>query len=139
MQALLHGSPLAAMAGPVLAKSALRRRNEQLAAWLTSGLPRGFRHEFASLEFERIVDPLVRHLVATHHGYGRPWLVQCRDESAPGAQHARLENHWPGAWAAIVARYGPWRLAAMEWLVRAADARASIEEAELGEATDGSR
>ena len=139
MQALLHGSPLAAMAGPVLAKSALRRRNEQLAAWLSSGLPRGFRHEFASLDFETIADPLVRHLVATHHGYGRPWLVPCRDESAPGARHARLENHWPDAWATAVARYGPWRLAGMEWLVRAADARASMEEAELGEPTDGPR
>lgn len=139
MQALLHGSPLRAAAGPVLAKSALRRRDEQIAAWLHSGMPRGFRHEFASLDYETLPDPLVRHLVATHHGYGRPWLVPCEDEAAAGARYAHLAAHWPLAWAEAVARHGPWRLAAMEWLLRAADARASIEEANLKDPRDEAR
>ncbi|MGK2898676.1 MAG: type I-G CRISPR-associated helicase/endonuclease Cas3g [Burkholderiaceae bacterium] len=139
MQALLHGNRLRAIAGPVLAKSALRRREEQLTALLNSGLPRGFRHEFASLDCETIDDPLVRHLVATHHGHGRPWLVPCQDEAAAGARYARLEQHWPQAWSAMSGRHGPWTLAGMEWLLRAADARASIEETTREESDDEAR
>lgn len=139
MQTLLHGNRLRAAAGPLLGKSALRRREEQLTALLTSGLPRGFRHEFASLEYESINDPLVRHLVATHHGHGRPWLVPCRDAAAAGARYARLDQHWAGAWAAVSRRHGPWVLAGMEWLLRAADARASIEEMAMEESVDEAR
>lgn len=133
MQALLHGNPLTAAAGPVLAKSALRRREEQVAAWKMSGLPRGFRHEFASLDYETIDDQLTRYLVATHHGYGRPWLVACQDEQAAGARFARLDTHWARTWSSLLAERGPWALVNMEWLLRAADARASIEEAEAGD------
>ena len=139
MQALLHGNRLRAIAGPVLAKSALRRRDEQLAALLNSGLPRGFRHEFASLDYETIDNPLVRHLVATHHGFGRPWLVPCQDVAAAGARYAHLERHWLRAWATVSLRYGPWPLAGMEWLLRAADAQASIEEATMEEGKDEAR
>ena len=139
MQALLHGNRLLAIAGPVLAKSALRRRDEQVAALLTSGLPRSFRHEFASLDYEMIDDPLVRHLVATHHGHGRPWLVPCKDEAAAGARYAHLEWHWVRDWAAVSFRCGPWTLAGMEWLLRAADARASIEETTMEESNDEAR
>ncbi|CAD5374844.1 conserved hypothetical protein [Rubrivivax sp. A210] len=133
MQVLLHGNALAAAAGPVLAKSALRRRDQQVAAWQGSGLPRGFRHEFASLEMAQVQGPLVRHLVATHHGYGRPWLVPCQDGKASGAAYEVLGSHWAKSWADQADEHGPWALARMEWLVRAADARASIEEAEAGE------
>lgn len=132
MQALLHGNSLAAAAGPTLAKSALPRRDQQIAAWQNSALPRGFRHEFASLEFADLQEPLERHLVATHHGYGRPWMVPCQDSEAAGAGFAALGSHWTRAWTAMLAAHGPWGLARMEWLVRAADARASIEEAEAG-------
>ncbi len=140
MQSLLHGSAIRAAAGPVLAKSALRRRDEQLAAWLSSGLPRGFRHEFASLDFDRVDNPLVRHLTATHHGFGRPWLVPCADADAAGARFSRLDTHWLRSWSAMQSGHGHWGLARMEWLLRAADARASIEEAQVDEgAVDGPR
>ncbi|WP_157272049.1 type I-G CRISPR-associated helicase/endonuclease Cas3g [Azohydromonas aeria] len=129
MQVLLHGNALAAHGDTVLAKSALRSRAEQLAAWRLAGVPRGFRHEFASLDFEPLDDPLTRHLVATHHGLGRPWLRECQDAAAPGARYAGLAAHWPAAWADLLAQHGPWRLAQLEWLLRAADARASMEEA----------
>jgi CRISPR-associated endonuclease/helicase Cas3 len=131
MQTLLHGSAVRAAGGVVLAKSALRRRDEQLAAWQASGLPRGFRHEFASLDFATIDDPLTRHLTATHHGFGRPWLVPCQDPSAAGARFAALDAHWLQRWADAVRAQGPYALVRMEWLLRAADARASIEEAEV--------
>lgn len=130
MQALLHGSLLAAQVGPALAKSARRRRADQLAAWRNAQVPRGFRHEFASLHFSPQADPLVRHLIATHHGHARPWGPRCADEAVPGADLAGLERHWARDWAAQLQAQGPWRLAEMEWLMRAADARASIEEAQ---------
>jgi CRISPR-associated endonuclease/helicase Cas3 len=129
MQVLLHGNPLAAQLGPALAKSALRRRADQLAAWKACGVPRGFRHEFATLDFEPLTDPLTRHLVATHHGHGRPWLPPFDDPAAPGARYAGLAAHWPGHWAGQLQAQGPWRLAQLEWLLRSADARASMEEA----------
>ena len=132
MQALLHGNPMRAAAGPLLAKSALRRRTEQVAAYVASGMPRGFRHEFATLVYQKVDDPLVRILVATHHGYGRPWAISCEDPEAPGANVAHLDHHWAEEWFAQCNDHGPWALAAMEWLLRAADARASMEEAEAG-------
>lgn len=134
MQSLLHGSPLKAAEGPVLAKSAQRTRDQQLAAWRASAVPKGFRHEFASLDFETPADGLVKHLTATHHGFGRPWLPACQDTFAAGASYATLASHWLNDWAAQLQTHGPWGLARMEWLLRAADARASIEEAEDGPA-----
>jgi CRISPR-associated endonuclease/helicase Cas3 len=140
MQALLHGSAVRAAEGVVLAKSALRRRDEQIAAWQTSGLPKGFRHEFASLDFATIDDGLTRHLTATHHGFGRPWLVPCQDPLAAGARFAALDSHWLQHWADTLHGNGPYALARMEWLLRTADARASIEEAEAqGDSGDGRR
>lgn len=129
MQNLLHGHSLYAALGPVLAKSARRSHEQQHVAYLKSGLPSGFRHEFASLDFEQIEDPLVRHLVATHHGHGRPWLKSCSDPSAPGARFAALNSHWPKHFNDTLSQLGPWRLAQLEWRLRAADARASMEEA----------
>jgi CRISPR-associated endonuclease/helicase Cas3 len=134
MQALLHGSAVRAAAGPLLAKSALRRRAEQTTAWRASGMPRGFRHEFASLERVVLTDLLVRHLVATHHGLGRPWLPPCTDPAAEGASHAALGSGWQAHWHAALMEHGPYELARMEWLLRAADARASMEEASDGHA-----
>lgn len=128
MQNLLYGHPLYAALGPVLAKSALRSREQQHLAYRHSGLPEGFRHEFASLDFVQIEDPLIRHLVATHHGHGRPWLKNCSDPTAPGAHFAVLDNHWPQHFSEALSRHGAWRLAQLEWRLRAADARASMEE-----------
>ncbi|AJE23689.1 CRISPR-associated protein (plasmid) [Azotobacter chroococcum NCIMB 8003] len=124
MQVLLHGHPLPAACGPALAKSA-----RHSLALHQAGLPRGFRHEFASLVFEPMENPLVRHLVATHHGQGRPWSKSCSDSSAPGAGFAALQGHWLQHWNDLCQQYGPWRLAQLEWRLRAADARATMEEA----------
>jgi CRISPR-associated endonuclease/helicase Cas3 len=129
-QALLHGDPVAAAAGPVLAKSGLRRLADLRAAHAQSGLPAGFRHELASLALMDEFDPLVRYLVATHHGYGRPWFPACADMQAPGADSIPLGSGWAETFAALRRQYGPWLLAGMELLVRAADARQSIAEQE---------
>ena len=129
-QAMLHGDPIAAAVGPLLAKSGLRRLSELRAAYAQSGLPAGFRHELASLALVDECDPLIRYLVATHHGYGRPWFPACADPQAPGADLIPLGSGWVEMVAALRRQYGPWALAEMELLVRAADARQSIAEQE---------
>ncbi|MEF8706764.1 MAG: type I-U CRISPR-associated helicase/endonuclease Cas3 [Candidatus Accumulibacter sp. UW27] len=130
MQVMLHGDVLAAAAGPILAKSAQRTPADRKAAYFASGLPRGFRHELASLLYANPQDALVRHLVGSHHGYGRPWFQPCADARADGAAMAVLGSGWVGQFGDQLAKYGLWGLAQREWLLRAADARASIEEAE---------
>lgn len=87
--------------------------------WLT--LPRGWRHEMASAQHQR--DPLVRHLVGTHHGHGRPIFP-----SAPDAELWRLLDDWPQQFAALQTAFGPWGLAYLEALVRLADWTVSDEE-----------
>ncbi|MFO1423663.1 MAG: type I-U CRISPR-associated helicase/endonuclease Cas3 [Candidatus Competibacteraceae bacterium] len=129
-QAMLHGDPVAAAAGPVLAKSGLRRLADLRAAYAQSGLPTGFRHELASLALADESDPLVRYLVATHHGYGRPWFPACADDQAPGTEQIPLGSGWADVFVALRRQYGSWVLAGMELVVRAADARQSIAEQE---------
>lgn len=129
-QTMLHGDPVAAAAGPVLAKSGLRRLADLRAAHAQSGLPAGFRHELASLALADESDPLVRYLVATHHGYGRPWFPACADRQTLGAEQIPLGSGWADLFGTLRRQYGPWVLAGMELLVRAADARQSIAEQE---------
>lgn len=129
-QILMHGDPLRAAAGPLLAKSGLRSQRALRAA--LQGFPRGFRHELHSLDLMQHNDPLVHHLVATHHGYGRPWFPPCADPNAPGVQHNRLDQHWAARFAQLRRQLGPWQLAGLELLLRAADIRRSIEEQQNG-------
>ncbi len=95
----------------------------------------GYRHEFGSLPYAA-ADPglqalnpdeqaLALHLIAAHHGGARPHLsTEGCDDAPPSALQAR---------AAAVARrfldltalYGPWGLAWLETLLRAADQQAS--------------
>lgn len=129
-QAMLHGDPIAAAAGPVLAKSGLRRVDDLRAAYAQSGLPAGFRHELASLAFLEETDRLIRYLIASHHGYGRPWFPACTDPTAPGVAFTFLGSGWSEVFTTLRDHYGPWVLAEMELLVRAADARQSMAEQE---------
>ena len=133
-QIMLHGDPFAAAAGPALAKSRFRKLAEKTAAYVQSGLPKGFRHELASLAFSEEKDSLVCYLTATHHGYGRPWFPICQDFEAPGSKWASIDNGWLKAFAEQLRRYSPWFLANMELIIRAADARQSIEEQETADA-----
>lgn len=129
MQVMLHGDALRAVAEPPLAKSAFASAHDRHVAWRQSGLPRGFRHELASLAYVPQENALVSHLVGTHHGYGRPWFISCADPAAAGAQLAALGSPWLAQFADMHMRLGLWGLAELEWRLRAADARASIEEA----------
>lgn len=118
-----------------------------------SGYPVGMRHEALSARLvrERIsqyglpdgnrdVDPeLVIHLVAAHHGHGRPFTASADDEDprpvewadgdavvkVTGAEAEDLEQ--PTRFTRLQRRYGPWGLALLETIVRLADISCSRE------------
>lgn len=127
-QILLHGDPLRAAAGPLLAKSGLRGGRARRAAWERSGLSRGFRHEVCSLDHLHEEDDLVQHLVATHHGHGRPWFPALT-EAAAEDERVHLKAGHAARFGRLLREKGPWRLAELEMLLRAADIRRSMEEA----------
>ncbi|MBN8514521.1 type I-U CRISPR-associated helicase/endonuclease Cas3 [Accumulibacter sp.] len=87
--------------------------------WIS--LPRGWRHEMASAVHQN--NPLVRHLVGSHHGHGRPILP-----AAPDIALWRQLDGWAESAAELQRTYGPWGLAYLEALVRLADWSVSAEE-----------
>lgn len=104
-------------------------------------IPRGYRHEFGSLrEFidaqQGTIDPdtfdLAMHLIATHHGRGRPHFPKGGFD--PDAEPCSPEIHIESIrrFARLQRKYGYWRLAWLENLLRCADAMASAEQ-ETGE------
>lgn len=153
-QVMLHGGDvLAAAVGPALAKSGrdprdpLARRARGLA-----NLPWSFRHEAVS---ERVVwaliderpelvegldVELIRHLVVSHHGRGRPLLPPLDDPKAqetevdvegtairvPGRIRQVDWSH-PARFERLCDRYGWWGLAYLETIVRLADMLCSEE------------
>ncbi|TVQ88969.1 MAG: type I-U CRISPR-associated helicase/endonuclease Cas3 [Deltaproteobacteria bacterium] len=161
-QALLHGGDeITALGAPEpLAKSSgiLADREARRAARERSGLPRGFRHEMMSVamiltsaEGEKILssahDPeLVLHLVASHHGYARPyappeehWSTAPNEGFSTGVLDVELTgppDHGLDAPDSGVAdrfwvlqeRYGWWGLAWLESILRLADHRESEYE-----------
>lgn len=132
-QIMLHGDPVSASAGPLLAKSGLRKFSQRLAAYHASGLPKGFRHEVGSLEHSELKKDgkeLPRHLIASHHGYGRPWFPRCDASDVPGVEYTLLGSVWAEQFIGLLKRYGYWGLAEMELLIRSADVRASMVERE---------
>jgi len=127
-QCMLHGNSFAAASKPPLAKSGLRKLSAMRAAYAQSGLPKGFRHELTSLVMSDGNSPLVSYLVGTHHGYGRPYFPVCADTQAIGAEWILLDSGWGESVSNLAMQYGHWGLAEMELLLRAADARQSIDE-----------
>ncbi|MCY4211121.1 MAG: type I-U CRISPR-associated helicase/endonuclease Cas3 [Gammaproteobacteria bacterium] len=146
-QSLLHGgSPLPP--GEPLAKSARMSRDRN--ARKNSEYPTGGRHELLSVrmaesaptllpENQELRD-LVLHLVASHHGYCRPFAPVVIDKQGMEAGFELRGHHlqWRGAtdlerldsgiadryWS-MVRRYGWWGLAWLEALLRLADWRRS--------------
>ena len=141
--------------GPPLAKSGAR--NWSPAAGKRAGLPEGWRHEALSVRmaqahprFANAHDPaLVLWLIGSHHGLGRPFFSfldpvpdQCLPEclgvenwrlraGEPGPQSLAFEFRgadWPSLFEDLQQRYGIWKLAHLEAVLRLADHRASEEE-----------
>jgi CRISPR-associated endonuclease/helicase Cas3 len=115
--------------------------------------PRGFRndyrHEFGSVldiydethprhaEFKRMsrdMRELVAHLIAAHHGRGRPHfpMVEVFDHERSSQAAAALAIETPRRFARLQRRYGRWGLAYLESLVRAADYAASANPGMVG-------
>jgi CRISPR-associated endonuclease/helicase Cas3 len=98
--------------------------------WLP--LPPGWRHEMGSVAQLAAAPPLVRYLVGTHHGNGRPLFP-----AAPGIELWRQMGDWAGLRGELAERWGHWGLALLETLVRLADWRVSEnEQKEPGDETD---
>ena len=127
---------------------------EYLQMMQLARLPAGYRHECWSVkmaeshpEFQAAYDcDLVRYMIGTHHGHGRPLFPPVADALADevvewtldGKQMSASSNHglgrigsgWVDMCERLYHKYGPWHLAYMEAVVRLADHRQS--EKELG-------
>lgn len=141
-----------------LAKSGMPSSDRQAwqAARAASGYPQGMRHEMSSVDMiadcgeliEQATDwDLVLHLVASHHGFGRPFapvvidvkpqdLVHRLDgvefTGSSGHRLAALESGVADRFWRMVRRYGWFRLAWFEAILRLADHRCSEWEQQGG-------
>jgi CRISPR-associated endonuclease/helicase Cas3 len=159
-QALLHGTtPFAAMASTVLlAKSGSIASSA--AAWRAAreraALPEGFRHEMLSVQMAEgatevaalpaspVLRALALHLIATHHGYARPFAPLVDDPAPPdvglslngnaiairGADRIEHPAHALDSGLAdrfwrMNRHYGWWGIALLETVIRLADQAAS--------------
>jgi CRISPR-associated endonuclease/helicase Cas3 len=96
-----------------------------------------YRHEFGSLldiesepEFRKLssdMQELVLHLIAAHHGRGRPHFPtdEAFDPEPRGQDISLIAAHVPQRFARLQRKYGRWGLAYLESLLRAADYAAS--------------
>lgn len=147
-KALAQAEPLAKGSARYSSRWSLRRARER------AGYPAGARHELMSLVLmdaaggaslsERADDwGFVQHLVASHHGYCRPfapWVpdpnpidvvfsrdgIRCKGLSAH--ELARLDSGVAERFWRMVRRYGWWGLAWLEASLRLADHRQSERE-----------
>ena len=157
-QRMLHGGDeiTAAAADQLLAKSAAPGDTRaRRIAQRRSGYPAGCRHELLSLAMAQhhdavlhgAKDPdLVLHLIASHHGWCRPFPPAFVDEThlpvrlphgddvfAAPTDHAlaRLDSGVAPRFWTLVERYGWWGLAWLEAVIRLADHRASEQPGAL--------
>jgi CRISPR-associated endonuclease/helicase Cas3 len=108
--------------GKLLAKSG---SHDVAVSRKLAGLPRGWRHELASVAQRVDIDPLVRYLVGSHHGRGRPWMPVTPD---PKVWHKAQAADWPALAVQMQERYGFWGLCYLEAILRLADWARSAEE-----------
>lgn len=152
---LAGGDPWNRPDGSPLAKSG---RSWSPTAWDSARLPRGWRHEALSVRMARVHprfadarDPaLVLWLIGSHHGLGRPFYgfidprpegpAPCLevdswgilpDEAGPQSFAFDFDGaDWPSLFEDLKRRYGIWRLAHLEAVLRLADHRASEQESD---------
>lgn len=159
-QALLRGTtPFAVMASEVfLAKSGFITSSAaaRRAARHRAELPEGFRHEMLSVQMAEnpvgltvlpanpVHHTLALHLIATHHGYGRPFAPLVDDDAPPAVRWSmngkaiviteagRLEHPMHALDSGLAERFwqmnrhfGWWGIALLEAVLRLADQTAS--------------
>jgi CRISPR-associated endonuclease/helicase Cas3 len=93
---------------------------------------KGYRHEFGSLikTYDLFNDEperdLILHLIAEHHGYGRPFFKpNAVDPDCPTAINERIYADSIFRYQRLTQRFGRYNLAFLGSLLRAADAKAS--------------
>jgi CRISPR-associated endonuclease/helicase Cas3 len=106
----------------------------------------GYRHEFGSLlaltknpELQQVspdLRDLLLHLVAAHHGNARP-LISIRNAEGSAVEREACALEAMLRFERLQKRWGPWGLAWLESLLRAADQQASRANDEPGRATGG--
>lgn len=131
-------------------------------ARLRAGLPQGFRHELLSVQlvshFESTLGlppdvnarDLVLHLIATHHGHGRPFAPVVVDDELPEVRFVhrehvlelspeersrmipshRIDSGVAERFWRCTRRYGWWGIAYLESILRLADQQASAAESQ---------
>lgn len=154
-QALLRGGdPIAATGAPIAKSRASSAPAARRRAELRSGWPTGYRHELVSLalldacpELSRRAHDLdlVRHLVASHHGWCRPWAPALLDpeptsvrttiagvtlEVSTAVMNESFLLSAPSRFRRLCRRYGWHGLAYLEALLRLSDHRASRKPGE---------
>lgn len=151
-QAMLYQSPLRALGdAPLLAKSGMdpADRTAFQRAQRIAGYPASMRHEALSARIAQALirehNDLIVHLIASHHGRGRPLLPPVHDPApqrvsigVDGAQTELMTDvtiDWdaPTRFAHLNRIYGRWGLALLEAIVRLADIWCSEREEELTE------
>lgn len=93
----------------------------------------GYRHEFGSLVRaiidEGVDNELALHLIATHHGWGRPYFREnAYDRERSRSKSREIEADARRRFGRLQRRYGRWTLAWLESILRCADALASTKE-----------
>lgn len=102
----------------------------------------GYRHEFGSLVIAASHEAVARlseedrdlllHLIAAHHGFARPLIAAEGCEDAPPSALALRRRDVAERFVRLQERWGPWGLAWLEALLRAADQHASRVNDEEG-------
>jgi CRISPR-associated endonuclease/helicase Cas3 len=108
----------------------------------------GYRHELGSLlrvendgRLQKLSDEqrdLVLHLIAAHHGFARPVIGTNGCEDGPPSVLEEKAAEIALRFARLQERWGPWGLAWLEALVRAADQQASRDN-DMRAALEGGR
>ena len=85
--------------------------------------------ELESLTLCEDMKELVLHLVAAHHGYGRPHFPakKAYDPQATDEMNSIVAAQVPQRFARLQRKFGRWGLAYLESLLRAADYAASAK------------
>lgn len=125
--------------GEFLAKSG-QSRSQMLAALSVSGYPHGQRHELLSAELARnaACSDLTVHLIASHHGHGRP-LIPVQDSTSvavrvelngvqANASTGQVDTELEDLFWRLQAQHGYWNLAMLHGIIVSADHYVSAGE-----------
>jgi CRISPR-associated endonuclease/helicase Cas3 len=94
------------------------------------------RSNGCELPTDEDVRELALHLIATHHGFGRPHFSNPLDQEFETAHCEAIHTEAIRRFAHLQRKYGWWQLAWLENLLRCADALASADDDAEDDPTD---